>query len=1689
MVQLSTAEEYQFVKLQSLASTDGTKFCVGELELYDSYRQISLQQYSDCSASSTEGDNACENAFQGDGDAEVGFCSDPKSSLIDAGTALDGADGFLILYMQPGDDVTKFTITAMTDGGGAYAPTSFVLYGSNGGGDWVELYEEDGLEWEDGESQTFYVDGSCDARNRYGSGDSDYDETCQEKGYSACNGAYAELCEWKEESYFASCLDILLDGTTQNGVYDLLIGSTFLKVYCDMSIGGWTRVINVPDDEDQTAIFSQGTSSIGTDLTGSGELYKLDDDVINTLMGDDPTIQYRCGSVDYFVTREDGWITALDQDGWLIDRDMDGTPDCAATREGYLFSDYNEDDINPVDGASIEECNTAGHTDFGYYDGTELGCYNSEDDWGNRAHVYVRGKSSSHQTIKSCSDLERSDWTGIYLTDYGALYCNQDFEGGGIYGGWTLLMKTTTSGNLLQFDADYWTAPNTLNGDSMFTYHINFQPQQAKLEPFNGNHAGYRIEFNEYLAYWPSFDDSDGGANTWYIGVFESLTALEFFQTERTLSGTPADDDSFNGDYFSSETDWGKSGICYSGADTDSSVRWGYVFASADGGNDVMALGGIGLDALEFPNGISSGDETLSDINIVATYSGAEAQTSYPVELYGRVYTGATYDDCTSLPPDADTGLYYNKAVFPMYCNNELEDGGWTMMFKTIGDGTEITYTGDYIDDATTITQDPPILSVNTASEDAKFWTYSTTLVDQLLFYWPETDQYFMTGVLAEPMTTQEYLATYDTYQSDAPLDEGPTLVFGRAYFDGGVCARKSILDCTVKYFADSVVDNILIESPAPSPMNEPTLTSSGYLAVGADCNTYSEIEAFDDLGYTETGSIGASIIACGDICDGDDECGGFQLTRAGCTIVKDVSEAVASPNGNDNLAITGGDICYGRIAQLFTTAPPPMWDELPDTVYLGDTFDGWGMWDDDATEDWQYCADSIVTDSCDPMSLDECLALCESEQDAEFCSYGAYASSGSTENNEDGPGGSECCIATATCSSLTTSSEAQAAHYAIYQRLHQQTSTYRSCNMSTDCNDGFYCAAYLLQADEGSATAELFLGTSIAETKVMCMPCVDTAGETCDDFGDAIDSCDVCTDFADLTDMPIVERECGLDQFVDPDTGECNACTTSCDEGYYLSGDRCTGEDTSDPIECVECTSNCGLGKYKVGTCSGLGWEDEVTCSSCIKSCDEGFFVDSSHITEDANCLGKGYQSPVCSPCTSRCNEGFYLDGTCDGDTDENAVTCVECENVCDEGEYLDHVCSGTGTSDDTSCIACKSECATDEFLVGTCDGTGSHDSVFCQKCQMICEDGQYFESRCDGSTTEDPLVCADCTTECDDGYFMQGVCDGQGDSDDVVCVSCDDCTGGEVQSDGLNCEATCLGSPIGAVPDPDAGQTNVVSSTFSFIGGGVLNSAEGQYAVISAGLYNVASATNAVIGGGEYNTVVGSNSAIGSGGANYIGSIDSFIGGGQYNTIQDGGETNTIGAGVENVVSGKYHVIHGGDTNAIIAYSYSTLAGGQYNTIEGKWGTILGGKNNYVSGNYATVLGGANNVILSSNFGVIAGGNKNTVEGKMSIAIGSKAETRAAYSATFGFQKNVCETRADRVVNFCADEVAINGQPVLTLFVSRRRALAEDEEAVLKGVSDIVFKQEAELAALDEEMNELLEELDALIELQSSA
>jgi hypothetical protein len=83
---------------------------------------------------------------------------------------------------------------------------------------------------------------------------------------------------------------------------------------------------------------------------------------------------------------------------------------------------------------------------------------------------------------------------------------------------------------------------------------------------------------------------------------------------------------------------------------------------------------------------------------------------------------------------------------------------------------------------------------------------------------------------------------------------------------------------------------------------------------------------------------------------------------------------------------------------------------------------------------------------------------------------------------------------------------------------------------------------------------------------------------------------------------------------------------------------------------------------------------------------------------------------------------------------------------------------------------------------------------------------------------------------------------------------------------------------------------------------------------------------------------------------------------------------QSQTIGGGETNTVSGHYSVIGGGKNNINNGYT-ATIAGGLSNTAIGNFTSILGGKSNLATGNYSIVLGGSGNYALADNSTVLAG------------------------------------------------------------------------------------------------------------------
>jgi hypothetical protein len=207
--------------------------------------------------------------------------------------------------------------------------------------------------------------------------------------------------------------------------------------------------------------------------------------------------------------------------------------------------------------------------------------------------------------------------------------------------------------------------------------------------------------------------------------------------------------------------------------------------------------------------------------------------------------------------------------------------------------------------------------------------------------------------------------------------------------------------------------------------------------------------------------------------------------------------------------------------------------------------------------------------------------------------------------------------------------------------------------------------------------------------------------------------------------------------------------------------------------------------------------------------------------------------------------------------------------------------------------------------------------------------------------------------------------------------------------------------------------GQNNTMSSTWSFIGGGIGNTNSGQLATIGGGADNTGSGVAAFIGGGQNNNASGQFATIGGGLSNTNLGYRSAIGGGENNNIQTPADRSTISGGGNNVIVGSvsysvYSTIGGGAFNTIPTNSiYSTISGGYQNTAGGGSSTVGGGQNNTNNGTIGTIAGGGYNTIAASAlYATIGGGLDNTNSGNLggTIAGGLNNTTSGQSESTVG-------------------------------------------------------------------------------------
>ena len=177
-----------------------------------------------------------------------------------------------------------------------------------------------------------------------------------------------------------------------------------------------------------------------------------------------------------------------------------------------------------------------------------------------------------------------------------------------------------------------------------------------------------------------------------------------------------------------------------------------------------------------------------------------------------------------------------------------------------------------------------------------------------------------------------------------------------------------------------------------------------------------------------------------------------------------------------------------------------------------------------------------------------------------------------------------------------------------------------------------------------------------------------------------------------------------------------------------------------------------------------------------------------------------------------------------------------------------------------------------------------------------------------------------------------------------------------------------------------------SVCSGAFcgSFVGGGSLNTASGNYNTVVGGQCNFASC-------GVHNT----------------------IGGGWASCILNG-SCNTISGGKNNIINaantGNSNTISGGYSNLIQAGTYNFIGGGNGNchTCKSYMAVIGGGRSNTASGCYSSILGGAFNcACCSAGCSVVGGGCKNTVTSNYASVFGGTCNTA---SGTYSFVAGGC-------------------------------------------------------------------------------
>ena len=252
-----------------------------------------------------------------------------------------------------------------------------------------------------------------------------------------------------------------------------------------------------------------------------------------------------------------------------------------------------------------------------------------------------------------------------------------------------------------------------------------------------------------------------------------------------------------------------------------------------------------------------------------------------------------------------------------------------------------------------------------------------------------------------------------------------------------------------------------------------------------------------------------------------------------------------------------------------------------------------------------------------------------------------------------------------------------------------------------------------------------------------------------------------------------------------------------------------------------------------------------------------------------------------------------------------------------------------------------------------------------------------------------------------------------------------------------------------------------------YAAIGGGYGNLASGHYAFAGGGVYNVASNDDTTVSGGDNNVARGPFAAVGGGSYNVAGDYAATVAGGQQNQIAPGGSFSAIAGGGGNIIQGSDSYIGAGANNIIQSNSDSaTISGGSYNSIQTNANNtaIGGGNNNNILANagsstigggaynsigtgvYAGTVGGGGGNAANGFWSTVPGGANNTAAGVYSFAAGQNASANhagtfvwadaSAYTAFSSSTQNEFAVRATGGVRFVTGGagMTLDGQAIAT-------------------------------------------------------